>query len=107
MFQLSEKHQEIFERKIRTFKGDMTVLESAIGSLVLGQYYGWRVLRMCHSSRAWNKYEKIIGLKFKEVCPEYTVISERNVGIKISRKINSFWAVVQGKVNNEGRRLLR
>lgn len=106
MIELSEKDQATLQKKIKTFKGQFDVLESALGALVVGQFYGWRVLRMCHSSRSWNKYEKVLGLKFQKVCPEYTDISERNLGIKIANKLGAFWKVAQGKVDID-RRVLK
>jgi hypothetical protein len=107
VFQLSESDQEKLLKKIRTYKGDMSVLESAIGALVIGQQYGWRVIRMGHSNVSLTKYEKILVLKFKNVCPEYTDISERNVGVKLAKKLNAYWKVLQGRVPNQGKAMLQ
>lgn len=97
LINLTEEQNTILEAKIETFKGTVDVLESAIGALVVGQKYGWRVAKMVHSPATIKKYEKLLGLKFEDVCPERTKLSKRNVGLRIADKLKSFWAVALGK----------
>ena len=101
MLNLSKTDLEKLERKIKKFKGLGTTLESALGALVVGQYFGWRVLRILHGNHTLDKYQDILGLKFQEVCPEVTELSGKNVGYKASRRIKDFWAVVQGRYQVE------
>lgn len=95
---LSEEQEQTILKNIKEFKGVGTTLESALGALIMGQYFGWRVLKILHNPMTYRRYEKILGLKFQDVCPEETQYSEaKSVGYAITKKLGSFWAVVMGK----------
>ncbi len=95
--------EEIIKEACGNFKGQMNTLESAIGALYIGQIYGWRVLRICHGSNTYNKYEKVFGenFKFKDYCPDKGTLGRRNVGLALAEKINSFWKVATGKYKED------
>jgi len=105
---LKDSHKQILvldeetEQKILThmfdFVGNCTTLESALGALIIGQYFGWRVLKLLHNPATYRRYEKILGVSFKDVCPEITEIGKKkSVGYAITQKLGSFWAVIMGK----------
>lgn len=104
LLDLTDDQERIILDNMYKYKGSGTALESALGALVIGRHFGWRVLRMIHSPSTYRKYEEYLGLKFEEVCPEDTKHSNRNVGFEISKKIGSFWDVVMGrkKVEEKG-----
>lgn len=64
---------------------------------MIGRLYGWRVLKMIHNPSTYRKYEKILGLKFTDICPERTDLSYKSRGLAAADKMNSFWAVVRGE----------
>jgi hypothetical protein len=85
-------------QNMREFRGIGTTLESALGALVIGQYFGWRVLKLMHNPATYRKYEKVLGIEFKAVCPEITEFGKKkSIGYAITEKLGSFWAVVMGK----------
>lgn len=94
----TEVETEIIE-KIRDYIGQPGVLESALGALIISQHYGWRVSKLTHTPSTYSKYEKILGLKFQEHSPEETEFSRKCNAFKIAKKLNSFWAVVRGKIH--------
>ncbi|HRB96505.1 MAG TPA: hypothetical protein PKY67_02175 [Nitrosomonas sp.] len=95
---LSEEQEQILLKNIKEFRGVGTTLESALGALIMGQYFGWRVLKILHNPLTYRRYENILGIKFQDVCPETTHYSEtKSVGYAITQKLGSFWAVVMGK----------
>ena len=104
LLELDSKLEEVVLDRLANYKGHCGALESALGALILGRHYGWRVLRMAHSPATYTKYEKILGVEFKEICPETTELSYRATGMKIAKKLNAFWDVVMGrkKVENKG-----
>ena len=83
--------------RIASYTGQGAQLASALGALVLGQHYGTRVLRMVHSPSTYRKYERILGIRFEDLCPETTDLSEKNAGFAFARKIGAFWDVVMGR----------
>jgi len=104
---LSEEQEQIILKNIKEFRGVGTTLESALGALIMGQYFGWRVLKILHNPLTYRRYEKILGLSFQDVCPETTGYSEtKSVGYAISQKLGSFWAVVMGKRKVEDKGLI-
>jgi len=95
---LDEETEQVILQQMREFRGIGTTLESALGALVLGQYFGWRVLKLLHNPATYRRYEKALGIEFKNVCPEITELGKKkSIGYAITEKLGSFWAVVMGK----------
>ena len=83
---------------MKEFRGVGTTLESALGALIIGQYFGWRVLKLMHNPATYRRYEKTLGIEFKNVCPEITELGKKkSIGYAITEKLGSFWAVVMGR----------
>ena len=104
VLQLKSIEREKLIETIQKYRGQATTLESALGALIVGQHYGWRVLKLVHGNRTYNNYQKILGIRFEDICPERTSVSHRLVGLKVADALNSFWSVVRGKrkVPNKG-----
>lgn len=85
---------EIAAHAINDYEGDLGVLESAVGALIMGQFYGWRVLRIIHTGRTYSRYEKILGIKFNELCPARTPLSRRNNGYRWTEDFGNYWKAV-------------
>lgn len=81
---------------IKEFQGDAPELIAAIGTLMVGRVYGWKVLRIITSSKSYSKYQRVLGMEFKNYLPETTEFSNRSWGFQIVTKLNNFWAVVNG-----------
>lgn len=102
---VDKQTKEIVFQKMKDFQGLSSTLESALGALVIGQYLGWRILRLTHNPATYRRYEKVLGIKFQDVCPEITDLGKRkSIGYAITEKLGSFWAVIMGriKVPNKG-----
>ncbi|HEV2295327.1 MAG TPA: hypothetical protein VGR35_15860 [Tepidisphaeraceae bacterium] len=93
--QLSDEQMlKIIEKTVKNYEGDFTVLESALGALVIGREVGWQGLRVCHSGRTFKRYEEILDIKFRDVLPERTKHSTRLRGIRIADSIGKFWQAI-------------
>lgn len=102
---LDEATEKLILKKMDDFQGLGTSLESALGALIIGQYFGWRILKLLHTPTTYRRYEKALGVKFQDVCPEITEKGKRkSIGYAITEKLGSFWAVIMGrkKVPNKG-----
>ena len=44
---------------VASFSGSLEELEKALGMLMIGYQFGWKVLLLVHSKRTIKKYEKI------------------------------------------------
>jgi hypothetical protein len=78
------------------YKGDLTVLESAIGAMFLGFMIGWKPIVIIHSPRTVKRYEQILGVKFKGFLPDKTDMSDRSKGYEVARMLDNFWHGVSG-----------
>ena len=92
---LTPRLEEAIQKLSKEYVGDLGVLESALGAVLIAQMYGWKVLRMCHGSNAYAKYERMLGIKFKDECPERTELSRKSLGLWAADRIDDFWAVVK------------
>jgi hypothetical protein len=80
----------------QNYKGDCGVFMSAVGALAFGREVGWKAVRVCMSSVTYRKYEKILGLRFRDVLPERTKESKRIRGIRIVDDLGKFWQALSG-----------
>ncbi len=89
---------------VASFSGSLEELEKAIGMLMLGYHFGWKVLLLVHSKRTIRKYEKILGIDIKTFFPAEGPSAERSMGLDLAKKIGNFWQVVSGDIKVENRR---
>lgn len=82
---------------IAKFEGYGGDLQAALGALVLGRHYGMRALRIMHSPATIRKYDRVLGIKLKDHCPQKTHLSDKILGVRFANKIGAFWDVVTGR----------
>lgn len=87
---------KMIDEAFMNFNGDAPVLESAIGAAVLAKYLGWHGVRVIHSRGTFNKYQGILGIKFKDRFPERGPQAKRLAGIRMLDKIGKFWQALSG-----------
>jgi hypothetical protein len=92
--------QQIIDQAIDGFTGNLNDLGSAIGMLMLGRRYGWRVVLLIHSPSTVRKYVKILGLRnLREVLPEVGELAHRSNAWKLIDGTSNFWKVVRGQIS--------
>ncbi len=90
----------IVDRAVDNFNGNLDDLESAIGMLMLGRHYGWRVILLIHSPGTIRKYLKILDLKtLRDVLPEVGVLAHRSTAWRLVEGTENFWKVVRGQIS--------
>ena len=89
---------------IANFSGSLEELEKAIGMLVVGYHFGWKVLLLVHSKRTIKKYEKILDINIKEFFPAEGRSAKRSMGLGLAKQIGNFWQVVSGDIKVKNRR---
>ena len=83
---------------LRTYHGDATEFERAVGAYVLGLSMGWKPLLLIHDRKVVRKYGGILGLDFKERLPEVGEIAHRSVAWRLVQKVSSFWKAAKGEI---------
>lgn len=87
---------QIEQKAIANFYGDLQTLESALGMLKIGYQYGWKPLLLTHSKHTIKKYEEILGIQIREEFPEEGPVAHRSMALSLSKKLNNFWKIVSG-----------
>jgi len=77
------------------FKGQLDDLTAAIGMVVAGRLYGWRVIRLVHSRRLWTLSCILFG-DLKELLPERGVLAHKSCGLMAVDKAGNYWEVIKG-----------
>ncbi len=90
------KRYKLMDRAIRQTGLTIDEVESAIGMYMVGFHFGWKVLYVVHSKRTIRKYEDILGIKVREIFPEYGPDADRTNAFKIMKAVSSFWKLVSG-----------
>jgi len=90
---------KVVDRAVGCFQGDLNDLESAIGMLLIGRHYGWRVVFLIHSPATIRKYTRLLGLKnLRDVLPEVGVLAHRSNAWRLLDDGKNFWKVVRGQI---------
>ena len=95
-----EQHAQLIaiqENSLAGFVGQLDELESALGMLLMGHHFGWKVLYLIHSKRTIRKYEDILGIKIRDIFPEEGPSSYRSPALALAKKATNFWKVVSGE----------
>ena len=100
----SQKYIEIINKASHNFHGLLDELETAIGMMMIGRLYGWRVLVLIHSKKTVKKYEEILGINVREMFEEEGPHTYKSVGYSIAQTLGNFWKAVSGETKIEGRR---
>lgn len=89
---------------VASFSGSLEDLEKALGMLMVGYHFGWKVLLLVHSKRTIKKYEKILDIDIKEFFPAEGRSAKRSMGLDLAKQIGNFWQVVSGDIKVDNRR---
>ena len=80
------------------FQGNINELEQAIGVWILGRKFGWRVMLLVHDRKTLAKYEKLLGIEFREELPEVGELADKSLAWKAVQKVSNFWKAVRGEI---------
>lgn len=88
---------------VKKFRGNAEILENAWGALLVGIQMGWRVSFIMHNQGTIKKYEKLTGVKFRDVCKPETDLSKKSLGYSIAKKLSSIWKAFRGEESIQDR----
>lgn len=91
-----EELLQIIDKAVAGYKGDVRVLESAIGALIVGHHFGWKPLFIINSQLTIRRYQKILGVQFREVLPDEGPLVHKSLGYAVVKQIGRFWDSVRG-----------
>ena len=88
--ELMQKIEEV----TKEYKGDISHLYEAVGMIVIGRLFGWRVMRLSTSSRVWGDAKKLFGDP-KDLMLERERYAYKSVGLKIVDTAGEYWEVIK------------
>lgn len=89
---------ELIDKATKNFQGNTDALISAIGFLMVGRKFGWRVMFFMHSQATVRKYEKILGISYRDLIPEVGPLAKKAVAWQALQKVSNYWKAVKGEV---------
>ena len=95
--ELRKRLERIERQAFLDFRGSMDDLERAIGVLRLAPHFGWKPIVLSHSKATVAKYEKILGIHFREEFDAEGPSASRSAGFRIVSKLSNFWKAVSGE----------
>jgi hypothetical protein len=95
---LTHEQAEQIEQVCTEFHGQLDDLYKAVGMMVVGQLYGWKVMRLVSARSTWTTAIKLFGDP-KTLMPDEGKLWRKSYGysfIKKSEKL--YWDFVKGQV---------
>jgi len=77
------------------FVGQLDDLYAAVGLIVVGRRFGWRVMRLVASRRHWSVAVKLFGDP-KTWMDQRGVFYRKSVALKIIDGVGDYWAFIRG-----------
>lgn len=88
--ELMDKIEEV----TKDYKGDISHLYEAVGMVVVGRLFGWRVMRLVSARRTWADATKLFGDP-KKLMREREKYSEKSLGLRAVDKMGDYWEVIK------------
>lgn len=106
-FALTPEQCEMIQKACAEYHGQLDDLYQAIGLIVAGQLFGWRVMRLVSTRSNWQKAQELFGDPKKLMDPRGPY-AHRSLGLKIADELGEFWEIVRGltKIPHQTRRTL-
>ena len=76
----------------------MPTLEAAIGAYVVGLKIGWKPLLLVHDKKTLSKYEKILGINFRDELPEVGELANKSIAWNAAQRVSNYWKAVKGEI---------
>lgn len=96
----AEEAAEVSTRAFEQYKGDITEYQRAVGVLFTGIGTGWRALYLVHHTHTLKKYEKILGIEFRECLVEVGPYANKSLAWQAFQKFSNFWKAVKGEIKD-------
>jgi hypothetical protein len=87
---------EIIDEAIKKFRGNSRKLSNAIGYLMIGRKFGWKIMYLMYDRAAIRDYEKILGISSKEF-PDEGPLAHKSIAWSGLKKVVNFWKAVRGE----------
>jgi hypothetical protein len=84
------------EKVCEEFTGQLDDLYAAVGMVVVGRRYGWRVMRLVAPRRHWTVATRLFGDP-KQLMRERGRLYSKSVGCSLIDKAGDYWGIISGR----------
>ncbi len=99
--------QRLICRASWEFKGQITHLYTAVGALVVGRLFGWRILRLTLDAKEYAMCQRILAVglddpgefKFNQWMREREKLAYKSIGLALVDTVGDFWAACKGRIS--------
>ena len=84
----------MIDDKVGNYHGDISYLYEAIGMVVVGRLFGWRVMRLVSSGRCWTLACKLFGDLKEELLPEGKYY-KKSAGMRLIDQFGDYWEIIK------------
>lgn len=95
---LTHEKAEQIEQVCSEFHGQLDDLYKAVGMIVVGQLYGWRVMRLVSARSTWTMAIKLFGDP-KTLMEDEGKLAHKSYGLRfIKQSEKLYWDFVKGHI---------
>ena len=78
-----------------TYNGQLDDFYQAVGMIVVGRYFGWRVMRLVSSRKCWMTASKLFGDP-KNLMKDREKYATRSKGLAFIDSVGGYWDFIKG-----------
>ena len=93
-----KEYTQVIDKAFKEFTGDFGQLEAAIGAFMIGKHLGWKPLLLIHDKKTLRRYEKILGVSFREIFLDVGPLAHKSRAWVLVQKVSNFWKAVSGDI---------
>jgi hypothetical protein len=91
-----EKLMTRIDEESTKFHGQIDDLYKAVGMIIIGRLYGWKVMRLASPRSTWTMATELFGDP-KLLMRDEEKLAYKSFGLNFCKKANGYWEFVKGK----------
>ncbi len=91
-----EKLMKEIEKVSTEFHGQIDDLYKAVGMIIIGRLFGWKVMRLASPRSTWTMASQLFGDP-KLLMKDEEKLAYKSFGLNVCKKADEYWEFVKGK----------
>jgi len=86
---------DLIENKSTDFHGQIDDLYKAVGVIIIGRLFGWKVMRLAAPRSTWTKATELFGDP-KLLMKDEEKLAHKSFGLHVCKEANEYWQFIKG-----------
>jgi len=86
---------DLIENKSTDFHGQIDDLYKAVGMIIIGRLFGWKVMRLAAPRSTWTKATELFGDP-KLLMKDEEKLAHKSFGLHVCKEAKKYWEFVRG-----------